>query len=245
MTRSQGITWQGEMDFVHLELLRRAVPAAIHRAQLRSAAAHEAYGDRDGDRFVYGVGIGRGAQKELADELQTDSDFRTEQVPGSRRALLFLGRYLLFLHRVGPRMPLDPARIRLDYLPEPRRQVLHDASVRRFDAPALFADNTSEDGPAVLHDVARRLGARIDGEALLVACYSSTPHSIGRIYLAPAKLVDGHYLQLIDPEELHYRRLPDARAVAAPSTRAKSFSDGSRPRTTARLRPTPPRQNGS
>jgi hypothetical protein len=157
---------------------------------------------------------------------------------------VFLGEQLLFLHRVGPRMPSNVTRHRLDYLPEPRRSVLNRASVHRYDPPALIELPTraAGDETAVASDVHRRLNDSVTGETLLAVCYSSTPHGLGRILLAPAQLVDGHYLQLIEPEELRYIRQP-ASPPSEPS-QADGFNRGKRPRASARLRADPLRQNG-
>lgn len=245
MTTLQYTAWQDQIPADQLELLRRAVPDGLHRSQTRSAAADEAYHDPDQEQHVYGTGMGRGAQKEVAGLLAVHPAFRTQPVPESRRALVFLGAQLLFLHRVGPRMPGNATRHRLDYLPEPRRAVLNRASVHRYDPPPLIElpARPAGDETAAASDVHRRLSDSVTGETLLAVCYSSTPHGLGRILLAPAQLVDGHYLQLIDPEELRYVRQP-AIAPSVPG-QANGFNRGVRPRTTTKLRPTPPRQNGT
>jgi hypothetical protein len=245
MTTSQGARWQQQIPADELELLRQAVPSALNRSQMRSAAADEAYQDPDQEQHVYGTGMGRGAQKEVASLLAAHPGFRTQPVPESRRALVFLGAQLLFLHRVGPRMPGNATRHRLDYLPEPRRAVLNRASVHRYDPPTLIEApaRPAGDETAAASDVYRRLSDTVTDETLLAVCYSSTPHGLGRILLAPAQLVDGHYLQLIEPEELRYVRQP-ASPPLEPG-QANGFNSGARPRTTTRLRPNPPRQNGT
>jgi hypothetical protein len=66
------------------------------------------------------------------------------------------------------------------------------------------------------------------------------PDGVGAIYWAPARLGSGKYLDFIEPERLVYTRPPALAAIERiERSTAKTFADGTRPRTPAKLRPKP------
>lgn len=239
--------WHDEFASEDLDALRGAIPAAIEQGQQRSAAAHAAYGNFNGEQFVYGAGMSRAAYKGLRSRLAPLPSFHTETIAGTRRTLMFVGPHLIFPVRVGKRMPRNVERVRVGYLPERRREILATTSVHKYDPPSLFTDVEGleqEDTPTL--DEAREQLAVLGKESLIVPYYSSVPDGVGAIYWAPARLGGGNYLDFIEPERLVYARPP---AVAATDVvvqaRQETFADGTRPPTPAKLRPKPQRPNWS
>lgn len=238
--------WRGEFAAEELSAIRRQVPHAIQRSQERSARAHTEYDDPDGDQDVYGAGMSRGVQKELRELLSTLSSYREMQVPRSRRTLTFLGDVLIFPLRVGKQMPRNHRRIRLNYFPESRRELLEQTSNTKYVDAGLFEldDPPGTEQPARLDDALTILGEGDSHARLFVPYYSSSPQGVGTMYFAPARL-NGRFLEFTDPERLTYQ-VPVAgetsRAVLAP---VGGFADGDRPRTAVKLRLRPVKKEDS
>lgn len=230
--------WHGEFTPDEFAVVRAAIPAAVHASQQRSARAHIEYGDPDGDQYVYGAGMSRGVQKELARGLAGLACFRVETVKGTTRKLMFVGEKLIFPIRVGTKMPRNHRRVRIPYMPDVHRDLFAASSVTKYDEPGLFEIPADTDGDetARLEDALGYLANTVSKESLFVPYYSSTPDGVGSLYWAPAKLSGKNYLQFSDPERLAYMTT----AVDVPKISAKSqvqtFADGQRPRTSARLR---------
>lgn len=244
MEESERPDWREEFSDEELAAIRSAIPTAIHASQERSARAHTEYADPDGDQDVYGVGMSRGAQKELQAVLKGLDSYREQRVQGTRRTLTFVGDTLLFLQRVGKKMPRNHRRFRLSYLPEQRRELLEKTSNVKYTEPGLF-DLPQEEG-----DEAANLSDVLDivGDAgrvtLFVPYYSSTPFSVGSMFWAPARL-RGRYLEFTDPERLTYVKEPAAKQQKREAPRpAAGFAEGERPRTSAKLRPRPEDEKG-
>lgn len=250
MNDHEPLDWRSEFTEDELALLRSAIPSAIHKSHDRSARAHTAYQDPDGDQDVYGAGMARGAQKELQALLKSMDRYREQRVSGSRRVLPFVGDTLLFLQRVGKQMPRNHRRYRLNYLPEQRRDVLRETSNVKYVEPGGLFEMPraqSDDGEefARLSDVLDIVGGASSRVTLIVPYYSSTPFSVGTINWAPARL-NGRYLEFTDPERLIYQKSPAAEQEKHQRPRATGgFADGERPRTSARLRPRPEGEKGS
>jgi hypothetical protein len=250
MHQDSHLDWRSEFDEDELAMLRRAIPEAIHRSQQRSARAHAEYQDPDGDQDVYGVGMARGAQKELQALIKELPSYREQRVAGTRRTLTYVGNRLVFLQRVGKKMPQNHRRYRPNYLPDSRREMFEATSNTKYTEPGgLFelpqdAANPDDDAArlADVLDVVADPGSKV---TLFVPYYSSTPFSVGTIYWAPARL-NGRYLEFTDPERLTYTKEP---AQAAPKhqkpRRAGGFADGERPRTETKLRRRPEEKEGS
>lgn len=230
--------WRGEFQLSELAALREKIPAAIQLSQDRSARAHVAYDDPDGDQDVYGAGMARGVQKELRALLADLPSYREAKVPSTRRMLTFVGNTLIFAQRVGKQMPRNHRRVRLTYLPESRRELLSKTSNVKYTDPGLFdiTDVINGDQTASLEDVLSHVEAAVPRTTLFVPYYSSTPQGVGTMYFAPARL-NGRYLEFADPERLTYQRAPSVvdapRSVLKP---AVGFNSGDRPRTTVKLR---------
>lgn len=238
--------WHDDFAPGDLDHLRLAIPDAVEDGQRRSGAAHVAYADADGDQFVYGAGMSRAVYKRLGVNLASLDSFHTETVDGTRRQLMFVGRFLIFPIRVGKRMPKNINHVRISYLPDDRRDMFAAASVHKFDPPSLFTvENTEETEAATLDDARARLRV-IGAESLIVPFYSSGPDGVGSIYWAPAKTSEGKYLDFIDPERLTYSRSPVVLESQKPAHhKAAAFADGARPRTPAKLRPRPKQPDGA
>lgn len=241
MTESQH-DWHSEFAPDDLRMIRSAIPESIQACQVRTSRAQTEYADPDGDQDVYGAGMARGTQKELGSRLSTLGSYREEQVAGSRRKLTYVGNALVFLHRVGKRMPRNHHQVRLNYLPDNRRELLIQNSNRKYVAPALFdleAEQAAE--VATLADAVAALEKANRTATLFVPYYSSTATGVGSIYWAPARL-SGRYLEFTSPESLTFERIP-ASAETSSST-AKSakpgFASVERPTTNVRLRRRPP-----
>lgn len=153
---------------------------------------------------------------------------------------MHLGKHLIHVQRVGPRMPQNHLRVRLSYISESRRESFDQASSKKY-APAQEAtlfDMADHDEPKVATwDDVEQAAADLRTVSLFVAYFSSTPQAVGSIYLAPAQL-SGNYLEFFDPETLHFRRTGDTTSTASRDTSsdARKFAAGKRPRTTAKLR---------
>lgn len=229
--------WYSDFAGDDREAIERAVPLALHLCQERTSRAHTEWADPDGDQDVYGVGMSRGAPKELQAQLKGLGSYHEVRVPGTRRALVFVDEKLVFLHRVGKLMPRKYHRIRLPYLPDGRRELFTRTSDTKHVPKGLFELPQSQDEVATFSDVLAVLGDSAKPNTLYVPYYSSTPTGIGAIYWGPARLV-GRYLEFTEPKRLTYVSAPTAaeRAPVAPRV-AGGFADGERPRTTTRLRP--------
>lgn len=232
--------WHGEFTAEELSAIRRQVPRAIQRSQERSARAHTEYDDPDGDQDVYGAGMSRGVQKELRPLLGSLSSYREMQVPGSRRTLTFIGDALIFPLRVGKQMPRNHRRIRLNYLPESRRELLEKTSNTKYVDAGLFEldERAGTEQPARLDDALTLLSEGDTRATLFVPYYSSSPQDVGTMYFAPARL-NGRYLEFTDPERLTYQVSVAGDAPGAVLAPVGGFADGDRPRTTVKLRPRP------
>lgn len=238
--------WRGEFTAEELSAIRRRVPHAIQRSQERSARAHTEYDDPDGDQDVYGAGMSRGVQKELRSLLANLSSYREMQVPRSRRTLTFLGDALIFPLRVGKQMPRNHRRIRLNYLPESRRELLEQTSNTKYVDAGLFEldETPGTEQPARLDDALTLLSEGDTRATLFVPYYSSSPQGVGTIYFAPARL-NGRYLEFTDPERLTYQVPVAGQEPAAVLAPVGGFADGDRPRTTVKLRPRPTEKEDS
>lgn len=232
--------WRSEFTAEELSVIRHQVPHAIQRSQERSARAHTEYDDPDGDQDVYGAGMSRGVQKELRPLLASLSSYREMQVPRSRRTLTFLGDALIFPLRVGKQMPRNYRRLRLNYLPESRRELLEQASNTKYVGAGLFEleESLGAEQPARLDDALTVLSQGGTRAALFVPYYSSSPQGVGTMYFAPARL-DGRYLEFTDPERLTYQVTVADEAPGVGLVPVGGFADGDRPRTTVKLRPRP------
>lgn len=207
MTDTPG-TWDSEFSPRDLTAIRAAIPDAIRAGHERSSRAQTEYDDPDGDQDVYGAGMSRAVQKELASLLEGLESYRVEYTSGSRRKMLYVGNALLFPHRVGKRMPRNHCRIRLSYLPEQRRDLLTRASNTKYLEPGLFemaVENTNE--IPSLAEVLETVAASSRAVTLFVPYYSSTADGIGSIYWGPARL-NGKYLEFTTPERLTLERGP-------------------------------------
>ncbi|AQP49607.1 hypothetical protein NYE39_01850 [Janibacter sp. FSL W8-0316] len=238
--------WCGEFTAEELSAIRRQVPHAIQRSQERSARAHTEYDDPDGDQDVYGAGMSRGVQKELRPLLANLSSYSEMQVPRSRRTLTFLGDALIFPLRVGKQMPRNHRRIRLNYLPESRRELLEQTSNTKYVDAGLFEldETPGTEQPARLDDALTLLSEGDTRATLFVPYYSSSPQGVGTIYFAPARL-NGRYLEFTDPERLTYQVPVAGEEPAAVLAPVGGFADGDRPRTTVKLRPRPTEKEDS
>ncbi|GEN80250.1 hypothetical protein [Actinotalea fermentans] len=238
-------SWYDEFAADDRAAIEHAIPLALHLCQERSARAQQEWADPDGDQDVYGVGMSRGAPKELAAQLKGLSSYRDVRIAGTRRSLILVDEKLLFLHRVGKLMPRKYQHIRLPYLPDSRRELFSRTSDRKHVPQGLFELEQPEDDVATFSDVLAVLGRAAKPDTLYVPYYSSTPAGIGAIYWGPARLV-GHYLEFTQPRRLAYVSAPTA--VEAPpviSHIAGGFADGRRPRTATKLRPRPSQHEGS
>jgi hypothetical protein len=238
--------WRNEFQTEDLAAIRDRVPQAIQRSQDRAARAHAEYADPDGDQDVYGVGMARGVQKELRSLLSNLASYREMQVPKTRRVLTFVGDALIFSQRVGKQMPRNYRRIRQSYLPDSRRELLEKTSNVKYSDPGLFdiEDMLGGDHPASLEDVLAHVGSAIPRTTLFVPYYSSTPHGVGTIFFAPARL-NGRYLEFTDPERLVYQQKPVTVEQPRGGPRpVNGFADGERPRTGVRLRKRTPEKEG-
>ncbi|MGB3376268.1 MAG: hypothetical protein WBA87_14140 [Microbacterium sp.] len=230
--------WRNEFQSAELTALRERIPAAIQLSQDRSARAHAAYEDPDGDQDVYGAGMARGVQKELRALLSDLPSYREAKVPSTRRMLTFVGNTLIFAQRVGKQMPRNTRRVRLRYLPESRRQLLAKTSNIKYADPGLFDIDGILDGDqsASLDDALNHVDLAAPRTTLFVPYYSSTPQGVGTIYFAPARL-NGQFLEFTDPERLSYERTS---AVVDTPRNALSpvvgFNNGQRPHTSVKLR---------
>lgn len=231
--------WRQELTTNQLGLLRAAAPLGIHRGQERSARAHAEYRDPDGHQFVYGVGMAHAAQKECQALLREAPGYSEERVPRSSRMLVRLGPHVIHVQRVGKKMPRNHRRINLRNISDTRRETLTAASNARYaDAPhqPLFALDAGDDEKYA--NLGEALGAaEAEHGLLLVPYYSSTPFTVGQMYLAPAVL-SGNYLEFSDPEPLVYRQT-GATAQDAPREEPsipRRFASGERPKTSAKLR---------
>lgn len=243
MTQHPARPWHSGFTEESLAVLRRAIPLSIQRSQNRSANAHTSYGDKDGEKYVYGAGMSRGVNKELVKILCEVPSFREVEVEGSRRKLMAIDNIHLYPLRIGERMPRNHRRVRIPYMPVPRQKMFGRSNTAKFDDPALFnyLPSLSPDEPANLSEALAHQDPHEEHKALIVAYYSSTPAGIGSIHWAPAKLSGTHYLEFLSPESLTY--VVEAKSSTAQSTTSriasKTFADGTRPRTAAKLRITP------
>lgn len=239
--------WRSEFQPAELAALRERIPTAIQRSQDRSAGAQAAYDDPDGDQDVYGAGMARGVQKELRSLLSDLPSYREAKVPTTRRMLTLVGNTLIFAQRVGKQMPRDFLRVRLSYLPDSRRELLSKTSNVKYAHPGLFDinDGLERDQPASLEDALSHVDLAVLRTTLFVPYYSSTPHGVGTIYFAPARL-NGRYLEFADPERLTYERTPSSVDSSRPMLKpVAGFNSGERPRTSVKLRKQPSDQGGS
>lgn len=232
--------WRGEFTAEELSAIRHQVPHAIQRSQERSARAHTEYDDPDGDQDVYGAGMSRGVQKEIRQLLAGLPSYREMHVPRSRRTLTFLGNALVFPLRVGKKMPRDHRRIRLNYLPESRRELFQQTSNIQYRDAGLFEldEPIGAEQLSRLKDALTVVSENDARATLFVPYYSSSPKGVGTMYFAPARL-NGRYLEFTDPDRLTYQVRVADEAPGAMLATVGGFADGDRPRTTVKLRPRP------
>lgn len=202
-------TWHSEFSDGDLEAVRIAISAAILAGHERTARAQTEYEDPDGDQDVYGVGVARAVQKELAERLALLDSYREEFTPRSRRKMIYIGDALLFPHRVGKSMPRDIHRFRLNYLSERRRDLLTIASNVKYGANDALFEFSSDAGPlfASIEELLESVEAASPKVTLFVPYYSSTPAGIGSAYWGPARLI-GNYFEVAAPEKVTLDRLP-------------------------------------
>lgn len=232
-------TWHAGFSEGDLAAVRNAIPESIRAGHARAARAQTEYADPDGDQDVYGAGMSRAVQKELAGRLVSLDSYREQFVPGSRRKLTYVGDALLFPHRVGKSMPRNHLRIRLNYLPENRRDLLLETGNVKYIEQALFdlpPETTGEN--ATFAEVLESLESASQRVTLFVPYYSSTAAGIGAIYWGPARL-NGKYLEFTAPERVTLERVPAS--ASAPTTPVAQlvvpgFAAKERMRTPVRLR---------
>jgi hypothetical protein len=232
--------WRSRFTAEELSAIRHQVPLAIQRSQERSARAHTEYDDPDGDQDVYGAGMSRGVQKEIRHLLAGLSSYHEMQVPGSRRTLTFLGDALVFPWRVGKGLPRNHLRIRLNYLPESRRELFEQTGNMKYVDAGLFEPGELSGGEqlARLEDALTVVSEGDARATLFVPYYSSSPQGVGTMYFAPARL-NGRYLEFTDPDRLTYQVRVADEAPGAVLTTVSGFADGDRPPTTVKLRQRP------
>jgi hypothetical protein len=243
MTQHPARPWHGEFTDEGLAAVRHAIPLGIQRSQIRSANAHTAYGDKDGDKYVYGAGMSRAVYKELVEILSEVPGFHEVEVEGSHRKLIAIDNVHLYPLRVGAKMPRNHTRVRISYMPEQRQEMFRRSSTTKFDEPALFDElhSLGPDEPASISEALAHQNRIDERKALVVAYYSCTPAGVGSIYWAPAKLSGTHHLEFASPESLTYV-VESEGSTAQSATRvaaSKTFADGIRPRTATKLRITP------
>lgn len=242
------LDWRSEFTDEELQVLRAALPQAVHTCQDRSARAHTEYADPDGHQYIYGNGMARGVPKDLHPLLKGLSSYREEMVSGARRTLTFVGEALIFPMRVGNQMPRNHRRIRLNYLADGRRELLRSTSNAKYREAGLFdlpTVQTPDDDVAQLSDVLRMLREFTGPVTLFPLYFSSTPFSVGTMFWGPARL-SGNYLEFTDPERLTYQKTPVAARPTQQKPRAVGgFAEGERPRTQAKLRPRSEGEKGS
>lgn len=231
-----GGNWRDEFAPAVLAELRSMLPEAIHAGHERSAESQVAHRDPKGRKRIYGVGVADAVPDECQERLATLAGYKEKNVPHSSRVAMHLGPHLIHIQRVGEQMPGNHKRIRLKYLSESRKDEFDAAGNSRYvieTTVPLFV-MPDDERRATLDDA---LEATREGGGLMVAYYSSTPFTVGHMYLAPARL-EGKYLVFADPEPLVFRRT--AQNVAPAETQAREsgrrFAVGERPRTTAKLR---------
>lgn len=244
MAEREPSDWREEFTTEELDTLLHQVPQAIQKSQDRSARAQTGYNDPDGDQYVYGAGMSRGVQKEMRALLSELPSYREMHAPRSLRTLTFIGNALIFPLRVGKQMPRNPRRVRLNYLPETRRELLEKTSNAKYAEAGLFGlDELSvPDQPAQLDDALSFLGESDLQATLFVPYYSSTPHAVGTMYFAPARL-RGNHLEFTDPERLTYQVPVDGEERRVALSPVGGFADGDRPRTPVKLRQDPNRKD--
>lgn len=240
MAEREPSDWREEFTTEELDTLLHQVPVAIQKSQERSARAHAGYNDPDGDQDVYGAGMSRGVQKEVRTLLSGLPSYREVHAPRSRRTLTFIGNSLIFPLRVGKQMPRNPRRVRLNYLSHARRELLGKTSNAKYDEPGLFGldELPVPEQPAQLDDALSFLGASDMQATLFVPYYSSTPHGVGTMYFAPARL-KGNHLEFTDPERITYQVPVEGKETPASLSVVGGFAEGDRPRTAVRLRRDP------
>jgi hypothetical protein len=239
MQDSESRDWRSEFTPENLAAVRAAIPQAIQNVQERSARAHTEYADPDGDQDVYGIGMARGGPKELQALLSKLPNYREERVQGTRRTLTYLEDGLIFLQRVGKKMPRNHRRLRLNYLPDDRRALFRRTSNKKYLEPGLFdlPEDDTADEAATLTDVLAVMGEARRTPILFVPYYSSTPLVVGTMFLAPARL-SGHHLEFSDPERLEYVKAPaESEPKKQTLRKAGGFAGSERPKTDAKLRP--------
>lgn len=234
--------WRTEFAEGDLAAIRVAIAESIRAGQERSARAQTEYADPDGDQDVYGAGMARAVQKELASRLSRLESYREGFVPGSRRRLQFVGSALVFVLRVGKRMPANHTRVRVNYLPEHRRELLATTSNTKYLEPGLFEFPHLEPSEgASLAEILELVESAVPRVTLFVPYYSSTPDGVGPVYWGPARLHDNHLI-FTSPEPLTLARIPSAAEPAAKASIVPAqpgFAGPERKRTSVRLRTKP------
>lgn len=187
--------------------------------------------------------MSRAVYKEFVGLLSEVPGFREVEVKGSRRKLIAIENVHLYPLRVGPKMPRNHQRVRISYMPEQRQEMFRESNTTKFNEPALFdaLHVPGPDDPASISEALAHQDRIDEHKALIVAYYSCTPAGVGSIYWAPAKLSGTHYLEFASPESLTYV-VESEGSTAQPAVKAvnsRTFADGTRPRTSTKLRTTP------
>ncbi len=241
MMRETADGWHSEFASSDLAAVRLAIEESILAGHERSARAQAEYADPDNDQDVYGAGMARAVQKEMASRLSALASYREEVTPGSRRRMLFVGDALIFPHRVGKWMPRNHLRIRLNYLPDTRRELLTKASNAKYLPTGLFeATALIKAEAASLVEVLAAMEDTFPEVTLFVPYYASTAAGIGSVFWGPARL-SGNHLEFTSPERVSLERAPSTAApLATPIAPAVAgFVSAERKTTPVRLRNRP------
>lgn len=240
-------TWQSEFSEGDLAAVRAAIRESIRVGHERSSRAQTEYADPDNDQDVYGAGMARAVQKEMSARLLNLVSYREESTPRSRRKMIYVGNTLIFPHRVGKGMPRNHLRVRLNYLPDHRRDLLAKTSAVKYLPRGLFdMPNAPTDEPASFAEVMAAVEAAAPQVTLIVPYYSSTATGVGSVYWGPARL-NGKYLEFTAPERITLERVPSNAATTAPpiAPAVPGFVSQERKRTPVRLRLQPGDDVGS
>jgi hypothetical protein len=231
-------TWvENEFNAATGAYLRSAIPRALQLAQRKSAKAHLAFDDEDGELYVYGVAMSRADHKMIKAALKALDSFSTERPKGSKRELLLVDGKIIFPIRVGTKMPRKISEIRLRRISPYRRGVFRRTSMRKYESVLPgFEDDADEVETEVTEQEEGFLHAAASKNSLIVVFYSSTPNGLGSAYWAPAAMTKANYLSFVDPKRLEIVVENEGVADSQSASEDDSFAAGERPRTRTKLR---------